>query len=55
MDNKGKLFVTLFAIVSRPSTGTGKKRGIATQTAPNQTAGPLAVISDHDKLGKPYS
>ena len=26
---------------SLPSTGTGKKRGTATQTAPNQTAGPL--------------
>ena len=28
---------------SLPSTGTGKKRGTATQTAPNQTAGPLVV------------
>jgi hypothetical protein len=28
-----------------PSTGTGKKRGTATQTAPNQTAGPLVFIS----------
>jgi hypothetical protein len=26
-----------------PSTGTGKKRGTATQTAPNQTAGPLCL------------
>jgi hypothetical protein len=26
---------------SLPSTGTGKKRGTATLTAPNQTAGPL--------------
>jgi hypothetical protein len=26
---------------SLPSTGTGKKRSTATQTAPNQTAGPL--------------
>jgi hypothetical protein len=28
-----------------PSTGTGKKRGTATQTAPNQTAGPLCASS----------
>jgi len=28
-------------LASPPSTGTGKKRGTATQTAPNQTAGPL--------------
>jgi len=27
-----------------PFTGTGKKQVTATQTAPNQTAGPLAVI-----------
>jgi hypothetical protein len=27
-----------------PSTETGKKRGTATQTAPNQTAGPLGVM-----------
>jgi hypothetical protein len=26
-----------------PSTGTGKKQVTATQTAPNQTAGPLVV------------
>ena len=31
-------------MASRPSTGTGKKRGTATQTAPNQTAGPLVAI-----------
>jgi hypothetical protein len=36
-------------LASLPSTGTGKKRGTATQTAPNQTAGPLAV-SPHEKL-----
>jgi hypothetical protein len=30
---------------SQPSTGTGKKLGTATQTATNQTAGPLAKIS----------
>jgi len=30
-------------LASLPSTGTGKKHGTATQTAPNQTAGPLAV------------
>ena len=29
---------------SQPSTGTGKKHVTATQTAPNQTAGPLALI-----------
>jgi hypothetical protein len=28
-----------------PSTGTGKKQGTATQTAPNQTAGPLGFIA----------
>ena len=28
---------------SLPSTGTGKKRCTATQTAPNQTAGPLVA------------
>jgi len=28
-------------LASLPFTGTGKKRGTATQTAPNQTAGPL--------------
>jgi len=28
---------------AQPSTGTGKKQGTATQTAPNQTAGPLYV------------
>ena len=28
---------------SLPSTGTGKKQCTATQTAPNQTAGPLAA------------
>jgi hypothetical protein len=28
---------------SPPSSGTGKKQGTATQTAPNQTAGPLGV------------
>jgi hypothetical protein len=27
-----------------PSTGTSKKQGTATQTAPNQTAGPLCLI-----------
>ena len=31
----------------QPSTGTGKKRGTATQTAPNQTAGPLGVINNY--------
>jgi hypothetical protein len=31
----------------RPSTGTGKKLVTATQTAPNQTAGPLAQISQY--------
>ena len=30
---------------SLPSTGTGKKQVTATQTAPNQTAGPLWLIS----------
>jgi len=31
-------------LASLPFTGTGKKRGTATQTAPNQTAGPLRVM-----------
>jgi hypothetical protein len=30
---------------SQPFTGTGKKQGTATLTAPNQTAGPLGAIS----------
>jgi len=28
-------------VASLPLTGTGKKQGTTTQTAPNQTAGPL--------------
>ena len=32
---------------SHPSTGTGKKQVTATQTAPNQTAGPLAGMSQN--------
>jgi hypothetical protein len=32
-------------ISSLPPTGTGKKRGTATQTAPNKTAGPLGGIA----------
>jgi hypothetical protein len=31
----------------RPSTRTGKKQVTATQTAPNQTAGPLGVTCTH--------
>jgi len=31
-------------LASQPSTGTGKKQVTATQTAPNQTAGPLGLI-----------
>ena len=31
---------------SLPSTRTGKKQGTATQTAPNQTAGPLGLITE---------
>jgi hypothetical protein len=30
---------------SQPFTGTGKKQVTATQTAPNQTAGPLAFMT----------
>jgi hypothetical protein len=30
-------------LASLPSTGTGKKLVTATQTAPNQTAGPLGI------------
>jgi len=30
---------------SRPSTRTGKKRGTATQAAPNQTTGPLGAMA----------
>jgi hypothetical protein len=33
-----------------PSTGTGKKRGTATQTAPNQTAGPLYLSNRQPDL-----
>jgi hypothetical protein len=36
---------------SLPSTGTGKKHGTATQTAPNQTAGPLCGIAPTAKTG----
>jgi hypothetical protein len=32
---------------SAPLTGTGKKQGTATQTAPNQTAGPLAFMDSN--------
>ena len=35
---------------SLPSTRTGKKQGTATQTAPNQTAGPLAHIFESVRL-----
>jgi hypothetical protein len=35
---------------SLPSTGTGKKHGTATQTAPNQTAGPLVVTSSGTRM-----
>ncbi len=34
--------------LTRPSTGTGKKHVTATQTAPNQTAGPLGLRDEAD-------
>jgi hypothetical protein len=42
---------------SQPFTGTGKKQGTATQTAPNQTAGPLGASDDNiwnEKLHRNY-
>ena len=39
------LTVSLWPLATLPPTGTGKKQVTATQTAPNQTAGPLAGMS----------